>query len=326
MRIVKLSLSLTIALALAGCGGGGGGSGAGAEDETRDQESPEAEGMLNGRFVDSAVSGLSFRTNTAWGVTDESGGFSYSAGESITFSIGDISLPPIAAQALVTPLDVFSTDDIADARVINLTRLLQTLDVDGDPVNGIEISNEATSNAFGLNVDFASANFDQSVINLVANSGSVSTSLIDGETALDHFQETLFGDGIQQRPTVDNTQPPAVDNTDNAADHPLVGVSAEFSNFAHDINGTLTVLDNRTLEISNFGYDGGGPSVFFYTGVGGNYRSSAGGRLIGPQLNGRVYDNETIRVTLPDDLTLDDFDGVSVWCDIFSANFGDARF
>jgi hypothetical protein len=198
--------------------------------------------------------------------------------------------------------------------------------VDGNPDNGIEISNEATSNAFGLNVDFSSDSFDQSVINLVANSGSVSTSLIDGETALDHFQETLFDEGIQQRPTVDNTQPPAVDNTNNAADHPLVGVSAEFSNLAHDINGTLTVLDNRTLEISNFSYDGGGPSVYFYTGVGGNYRSSAGGRLIGPQLNGRVYENETIRVTLPDDLTLDDFDGVSVWCDIFSANFGDARF
>jgi len=80
------------------------------------------------------------------------------------------------------------------------------------------------------------------------------------------------------------------------------------------------------LEISNFNYDGGGPSVYFYTGTDGQYRSQDGGRLIGPLLNGREYNNETLRVTLPDDLTLDDFNGVSVWCDIFSANFGDARF
>ena len=43
-------------------------------------------------------------------------------------------------------------------------------------------------------------------------------------------------------------------------------------------------------------------------------------------LNGRIYDNETITVTLPDDITLDDFNGVSVWCELFSINFGDAMF
>ncbi len=325
MQILKYTLGVAVALAVAGCGGSSNNSV--VDSSEPEQQSPQPNGLLNGRFVDSAVSGLAFRTNSAWGVTDENGGFSYQAGESITFSIGDIALPAITAEALVTPLTIFSTDEIGDIRVINLTRLLQTLDDDGDPENGIVILNDAFASATGITADFSSAEFDQSVANLVANSGSVNTSLIDGETALDHFQETLFNEGIEERPTVDNTTPPVDENTgNNPADHPLVGVSSEFSNFAHDISGILTIIDNRTLEISGFSYDGGGPSVYFYTGVDGNYRSSAGGRLIGPQLNGRIYSNETIRVTLPDDLTLDDFNGISVWCDLFSANFGDARF
>ena len=43
-------------------------------------------------------------------------------------------------------------------------------------------------------------------------------------------------------------------------------------------------------------------------------------------LNGRVFDDETITLTIPANLTLDDFNGISVWCDLFNANFGDAQF
>jgi len=72
----------------------------------------------------------------------------------------------------VTPLDVFSTTEIGDTGVVNMTRLLQSLDTDGDPDNGITISPDAAASATGLSVDFNSASFDSEVINLVANSGS----------------------------------------------------------------------------------------------------------------------------------------------------------
>jgi len=88
----------------------------------------------------------------------------------------------------------------------------------------------------------------------------------------------------------------------------------------------LTIIDDRTLEISNFTYDGQGPSVFFYTGTDGDYRPQSGGQIIGERINGRQFNNETVILTLPDNITLNDFNGVSVWCDIFSANFGDAMF
>ena len=326
MNTTSTLLLTTIVLSLTACGGGGGSS---------DDSGPVGE-VLTGRLVDSAVAGMRYETTTQSGVTDADGSFSYMLNETVVFSLGDIVLPPVASAPVVTPLDVFSTTNIADARVINLTRLLQSLDEDGNADNGITLTSTAAASATGLTVDFGSTSFDSQVNNLVANSGSIVTSLIDGESALDHFQETLFEEGIVERPqapsnpTTDGSETsggqPDAPSANNPATHPLVGTSAEFSNFAHGIEGTLTFLDDRTFEVSNFSYDGGGPSVYFYLGTDGDYSSPGVGRLVGPRLNGRPYNSETITVTLPDDITLDDFNGVSVWCDIFFANFGDATF
>jgi len=327
MKHTQLALPLILSLSVYACGGGS------SSNPTQSEENPlpPVDELLTGRFVDSSVIGLQYATASESGLTGENGEFSYRSGESVTFSLGDIVLPAVAGADLISPLSVFSTDDIGDIRVINLTRLLQSLDVDGVPENGITLSQAAITSATGLNVDFSSPSFDEQVVNLVANGGSVNTALIDGETALDHFQETLFIEGLAERPpepapTAPETEPDTGTDTPAPATNPAVGLVSEFSTLAHRVSGTLTIIDDRTLEISNFNYDGGGPSVYFYTGTDGQYRSQDGGRLIGPLLNGREYNNETLRVTLPDDLTLDDFNGVSVWCDIFSANFGDARF
>ena len=258
-------------------------------------------------------------------MTDEDGSFNYLPGESVTFSIGDIDLPTTQAISTITPLTVFSTTEITDISVMNLARLLQTLDTDGDPSNGIALSELANTSAAGLNVDFSSESFDDQVINLVANSGTSSTTLVTGMDALTHLQETLFDEGIEERPLAITEQdiPNAPDAPSNTATNPAIGVSSEFSNFAHDISGTLTVIDDRTIQITDFNYDGGGVVVFFYNGVDGDYTN---GQPIGPQLNGTAFVDETITLTIPDNLTLDDFNGLSVWCVPFAANFGDARF
>lgn len=349
MKYTNLVLVCTAALSLAACGGGSSSDSSiidapldnvtppvvdtGAVDPIGEEElsaATPAANLLTGRFVDSAVIGLPYATETQSGVTGSDGSFDYLPGETVTFSLGGIELPAVAGAAVVTPLDVFATDNIADVRVINLTRLLQTLDVDAQPDNGITISETAIASATGLSANFAAANFDTQVVNLVANAGSSNTSLIDGESALDHFQETLFNEGIEERPTAAPvaTTPPAQQpaaNT-NTSSNSLVGTSAVFSNFSHDIGGTLTIVDDRTLEITNFTYDGGGPSVFFYLGTDGNYSPQTGGVLVGTQLNGRPFNGETITIDLPPNITLDDFNGVSVWCDIFFVNFGDAQF
>ena len=326
MKFTHLFLPTLTALLLSACGGGGS-SGVSTETTNEVTESSPSTNLLTGRFVDSAVEGLQYTTDSQSGVTGVDGTFDYLAGENVVSSIGDIVLPSVSGAELITPLSVFATDNITDQRVMNLATLLQTLDTDGDPEDGITISDAAIASATGLEVDFSSSEFENQVSNLVANSGSINTELVNMIEAVDHLQETLFIEGVEERPAAptppENLPAPSTDNTST---HPLVGTSATFSDLAHDVSGTLTVIDDRTLEVSNFFYDGGGVTVFFYTGTDGDYRDgTAGAGPIGPQLNGRSYQGDTIRLTIPDNLTLDEFNGISVWCVPFRANFGDAR-
>jgi len=189
MKLTKTALLVAISAVLTACGGG-------SSDPVDPVEQPVAQAptapgsptnVLTGRFVDSAVEGLNYRTDSLSGTTDVDGTFEYAASESVIFSIGSIDLPPVAGDEVITPLTVFNTTDIADIQVINLARLLQTLDTDGLADNGITISDEAQLSATGLNVDFSSTGFDASVSNLIANSGSVLSTLIGGEPALDHL-------------------------------------------------------------------------------------------------------------------------------------------
>ena len=53
-----------------------------------------------------------------------------------------------------------------------------------------------------MSLDFSSATFDTDVINLVANSGSVTTTLIDEAAALSHLQDTLASAGLLPTPQV----------------------------------------------------------------------------------------------------------------------------
>jgi hypothetical protein len=149
-----------------------------------------------GVFIDSAVSGINYKTETKTGTTNASGEYLYISGESVTFSIGDIDLPTVTAGAVITPLDIFNTQDINNTSVVNMARLLQTLDADGNSANGILISDAAHLSATGLSLDFASLTFDNDVTNLVANSGSPNTVLIDETTAVSHLQDTLAEAGL----------------------------------------------------------------------------------------------------------------------------------
>jgi len=334
MKYTHLAIPFALSILVSACGGGDSGAASdtpiAATTPTNSQPTQTANApspavpatLLTGRFVDSAVAGLQYQTATQSGVTDANGTFTYAEGESVTFSIGDIELPAVVGADVVTPLTVFSTDDLLDLRVMNLARLLQTLDTDANPDNGIDLAEDANASATGLSVDFNSPQFETQVGNLVANSGSSSVNLVGGQMALEHLQETLLIEGLAVLPP-DN--PTTVDTTSNATStHPSVGTVAEFSTFAHDVSGTMTIVDDRTIEITNFNYDGTGISVFFYNGVDGNF-FQPNSQEIGQQLlRATPYVNETIVLTLPDGLTLDDFNSLSVWCVPFFASFGEA--
>lgn len=170
---------VAMAAVLPGCGGG---STAGTADT-------DTQTTLTGVFLDAAVAGINYRTDSQEpAVTNEKGEFKYIAGDVITFSIGDIDLPSAPAGSVMTPLTLVGTTDVADTQVVNIVRLLVSLDGDGDPTNGIAIGAGAHEAASGMNVDFASPTFETDVADLML---ALSTELVTTEEAIVHLQETL---------------------------------------------------------------------------------------------------------------------------------------
>lgn len=143
MKLKTLILS-SILFAFAGCGGGG---------------VDIADPALTGVFVDSPVINIGYRTATQNGETNSRGEFKYLAGETVTFFIGNLEFPSVLADEIVTPLDMADTDDVAHPMVINIIRLLQSLDKDDDPSNGITITQAAKDNAVALDFDLSVAGF-----------------------------------------------------------------------------------------------------------------------------------------------------------------------
>lgn len=120
------------------------------------EESEVEPGTKTGVFIDSVVEGLYYETETHSGYTDENGNFNYEEGETVTFYVGDIKLGSAPAAAEISPISIASTPDadINTLEVKNIAAFLQTLDEDGDPENGIQISQEVSNAISGLKIDF----------------------------------------------------------------------------------------------------------------------------------------------------------------------------
>ena len=189
----RLLNAALLSAALVACGGGGSGSDIAATGTP-----------LTGVLVDSPVGGLDYATATRKGKTNAKGEFQYVAGETVTFSLGSIQFPSVLANSTITPLNMANTSDINHQVVSNILVLLQSLDEDGDPTNGITIPITAASRATStVRFDVTPAAFaaHTGVLSLIANSGSVNHLPISAATAKAHFQSTLNGGTVTPIPT-----------------------------------------------------------------------------------------------------------------------------
>lgn len=114
-------------------------------------------------------------------------------------------------------------------------------------------------------------------------------------------------------------------DTNCSTSHSNVGRSGMLATFQHGVSGTVTIIDDCTIEITGFNYDGGGPQVYFYAGTNGDYTASNAFQF-SKLLTGTSFSNNTIQLIIPNNKTLDDFNSLSVWCVDFNANFGDVIF
>jgi hypothetical protein len=173
-----------VPILLTACGGSGsGGTGAGSNSQPV---------VLTGVFLDSLVSGINYSTATQSGRTNSSGEFSYIGGERATFSIGDIVLGSSEAASVITPIDlVDGANDATDPQVVNIVRLLMTLDNDGIPDNGIEITPAVHTAATGLSLLFGSTTFEADVQTLLDAAKGAGTQLVSVDSAQSHFNTSL---------------------------------------------------------------------------------------------------------------------------------------
>ncbi|MBU2869339.1 PKD domain-containing protein [Colwellia sp. E2M01] len=182
----------------------------GTEDSTADTVNIISLTKSTGVFLDSAVINIGYRTETLEGVTNSLGEYNYLPGETVTFFIGDLEFPAVTAKGTVTPLDLAETDKTNDTTVVNIIRLLQTLDQDSDPANGLTITDTAISVATPVDFSLSESEFEAlpAITSLIANAGqddSTINTLISTDDAIAHFQETLYSNSDISETTLNIT-------------------------------------------------------------------------------------------------------------------------
>ena len=108
------------------------------------------------------------------------------------------------------------------------------------------------------------------------------------------------------------------------ATHEDVGKVAELMPFFHGVMGTATIVDDCTIRIEEFVYDGTGIDVRIYSGLDGDYGS--GFAMTGDLLKDGGYNGDTLVAQLPEGRTLSEFNGLSVWCVTVGIDFGSGTF
>jgi len=184
-------LAAVILVSMVGCGGA-------SSDLGNVSVNLSADIAGKGIFRDSTVSGLTYVTPTKTGVTGADGIFDFQQNETITFSLGGVTLGDAKAKAVMTPID-FATDrssDSLDAK--NIARFLMMLDADGNPDNGIVIPQLVQDIATNWpQVDFSTTDLDTELANIISDVNSVDGSpvthtLPDDVTAKTHLETTLL--------------------------------------------------------------------------------------------------------------------------------------
>jgi hypothetical protein len=192
MRYSFLTPALTLAIAalLGACSGGGGGS--------DDPVPPPAPQKVSGVFIDSPVQGLRWESGQLSGITDANGRFEYFQDDAVSFYLGDILLGESTGFSVIIPVDIVSgAQSIDNPAVLNIARLVLTLDDDYKWDNGIQITEVVSDMAKGESVNFNvstdafTANTQDLVDRLTAATTDGAKGLVEAPVAREHLRLTI---------------------------------------------------------------------------------------------------------------------------------------
>ncbi len=105
---------------------------------------------------------------------------------------------------------------------------------------------------------------------------------------------------------------------------PGVGWEAEIMGTAHDVAGTAVIVDEDTIEIEGWTFDGGGINARIFLLVDGDDFNRD--IELTDNLVGDPSDGDTLVLDLPGDVGFEDFNLLTVWCIPAGVSFGDGLF
>jgi surface protein len=181
------SLSISLLLLFSACT---------EKDDEKDKEKGNQDKVLTGQLIDSAVQGVKYETNSGVnGYTDEKGTFTYNEKDkTISFTVGsltiakDFTLSKLNSDGNILPADIVGVDrtNISVENIIKLLRVLQSLDNDNNPDNGIFIDDN-TKGYLSENINIIDAN----ISTLKTMVEKALKTFISQRKAKDHYIKSL---------------------------------------------------------------------------------------------------------------------------------------
>ena len=272
--VLKKSRKLLVASALCigfiGCGGGGGGV--------------TSSSTGTGYYVDSAVAGVSYTCGSQTGITDEDGKFTFEKGKECTFEVAGVTLKKVPADNLADNVKIIESN-------LTVARFVQSLDNDGNPNNGIKITDEtktALKKAFqeenittisdattklAVVVDHVKqedSNFNGRVVteeeaqtHLTQTQTDITKELLAGKTfyvvgqSLTDSSDVWYGEAAFNKSLTSMTWTDFIDTQDNGKES--IQVEGDKLLFLSDTDGSYTIIGlNRGdyIEVTDYFADG----------------------------------------------------------------------
>ncbi len=191
-KILYTTLFTLIMLFFTACGGGGGGG-----SMQSSSSSSANSGGMTGMFVDSPVGGLDYRCDGVDKKTDSRGYFNCQ-NTPVDFYIGNLKLGSIQKMTndyLVFPQDILGQSRIAalHPEVTKMAILLQSLDSDQEPTNGIDIKQdtiEILNQVIAQGIDIQNLSLDelkQKINTIISKNTQENLHIVSTQQAQDHM-------------------------------------------------------------------------------------------------------------------------------------------
>jgi len=251
----SLFLFIAVMLLFSGCGGGSSSS-----DGTTQTASTNA-----GMFVDAPVHGLEYSSKSHSGSTDPRGFFYFRSGEEVTFKVGNITLGKrtvTTADSLTTPLGLVAGGTVNDHRVVEILRILQSLDTNKTDTIITLPSTVTTPTAIDLSQEHTALN-DSELASLMSKD---TTELISEGAAVSHFNDSLTHTAEYETEIETHTNNQSSNDSDDDDEHDSDSDSDSDSNTNSGGTTTPSTSGSYTLlawnDLGMHCFDGSDFSVF----------------------------------------------------------------